>query len=374
MVSLVLFISHFRVVDEVIALDFFSKVSEVRSRSKSSDTSSLMLPCPDSPRLSLVEETSRFWNQSIVLAGLTGENIRIPSSNPRNYFQAITDPAGCESVVVDGKLFIPEARKPLPLVLIVPGSLGLGDNHIAHAETLINAGFATFLLDPFGSRAIQSTVSNQTPYSFAASAFDVLASLALLAQHENIDPKRISAQGHSRGGSAVLTAAVRSFATPIVGDDVALAGVYAAYPWCGHQFIRPEMGSTLVRAIVGEKDDWLSIQQVQSQVHAIQLLDGTASLRIVDGAAHSFDRTNVVSEIPEASVAPSAPTVYLTGNGAMINPRTGQADTNLTDRELFLAAVKAGFGRRGAHLGGKHGQPEVFKQDMLAFHSSVGHP
>ena len=116
---------------------------------------------------------------------------------------------------------------------------------------------------------------------FAASSFDVLAALTVLADYQAIDSELISAQGHSRGGSAVFTAATRHFADPIVGDGVALAGVYAVYPWCGHQFANPEVGSTCVRAIVGDRDDWLSVQQVQASVQAIRLLGGDATLSLI---------------------------------------------------------------------------------------------
>ncbi|MDE0894747.1 MAG: dienelactone hydrolase family protein, partial [Acidimicrobiales bacterium] len=313
----------------------------------------------------------RFRDRTVTLAGVVGHNVEIPSANPVNYHQAINDPGGCEPLLVDGKLFVPRADEPLPVVMIVPGSLGVGESHLGHAETLLEAGYAAFVLDPFGPRSVVSTVANQTHYSFAASAFDVLATLRVLAAHEAIDAYRISAQGHSRGGSAVLTAAVRSFATPIVGNELALTGVYAAYPWCGHQFADPDVGLTRVRAIVGDRDDWLSVQQVQSQVQAINLTGGEASIRIVEGASHSFDRSEELHEIPEASVAPGAPTTYIDDDGAMVDSRTGSPDASITDREMFMVGIDAGRGRWGAHIGSIGAQPEVFRLDMLAFHASV---
>ena len=318
-----------------------------------------------------MDEEARFRDRSITLAGVTGRNVEVPSANPLNYHQAVNDPDGCEPVVVDGKLFLPPVDRPLPLVMVVPGSLGVGDNHVGHAETLLAAGYAVFVLDPFGPRSVESTVANQTQYSFAASAFDVLSALVVLADYRAVDPERISAQGHSRGGSAVLTAATRRFADPIVGGGVAFAGVYAVYPWCGHQFADPGVGATRVRAIVGELDDWLSVQQVQAQMQAIGLVGGDASVRIVAGAGHSFDRDEAVHEVPEASVAPGAPTTYIDDDGAMVDPRTGRPDAALTDRDMFLSAIDAGLGRWGAHIGSIGDQPDLFRADMLTFHASV---
>ena len=318
-----------------------------------------------------MDGVERFRDRSVTLAGVVGRNVEIPSANPVNYHQAIDDPGGCEPLLADGKLFLPRADGPLPVVMVVPGSLGVGESHLSHAATLLEAGYAAFVLDPFGPRCVVSTVANQTHYSFAASAFDVLATLRVLADHDTIDADRISAQGHSRGGSAVLTAAVRSFADPIVGNRLALAGVYAVYPWCGHQFAHPDVGPTRVRAIVGDQDDWLSVQQVQSQVQAINLTSGEASIRVVGGASHSFDRSEELHEIPEASVAPGAPTTYIDDAGSMIDSLTGGPDASITDRDMFMAAIDAGKGRLGAHIGSIGAQPEIFRQDMLAFHASV---
>ncbi len=78
-----------------------------------------------------------------------------------------------------------------------------------------------------------------------------------------------------------------------------------------------------------------------------------------------------VHEVPEASVAPGAPTTYIDDDGAMVDPRTGRPDAALTDRDMFLAAIDAGLGRLGAHIGSIGDQPDLFRADMLAFHASV---
>ncbi|MDH4169783.1 MAG: dienelactone hydrolase family protein [Acidimicrobiia bacterium] len=312
----------------------------------------------------------RLRDRAVTLAGVRGRTVEVASANPVNFHHAITDPGGCEPITIDGMLFL-AGDGPTPLVMVVPGSLGVGPNHLAHAETLVASGFAAFLLDPFGARSVASTVGNQTQYSFAASAFDVLAALRVLADDPAIDRDRISAQGHSRGGSAVLTASMRRFADAVAGPDLALAGTYAVYPWAGYQFVDPDVGRTRVRSIVGELDEWVSVQQVQAQTRAIALRGGVATDRIVAGAHHSFDRHEPVHELPEARIAPGAPTVHLTDDGAMIHPHTGEPDRSLTDTDLFITAVEAGFGRKGARIGGIGDQPALFEADMLAFHRDV---
>lgn len=317
-----------------------------------------------------MERTIRYRDDDVTYAGVVGENLLIPSADPINHHQAITDLGSAPTVEIDAKLFVPSGASgtPLPTVVVLPGSLGVGPNHEMHAETLVDAGFAVCVVDPFSPRGVDSTVANQTPYSFAASALDLLMTLQVLRARDEVDSERIAAQGHSRGGSAVTIAACRRFADPIVGHDVGFAAVYAVYPWCGQQFVDPSIGATRLRAIIGDRDEWCSVQQAQGQVAAMTASGADASIRIVPGAHHSFDRHEEPHSVTDASVAPHAPTVYLDDSGAMIAPGSDAGDPALNDVDVFRAAVASGFGRRGAIIGGTGDEPELFRADMLAFH------
>jgi len=316
--------------------------------------------------------SGRFSDQEIIFAnGVRGSNIDIPSASPVNYYQVLNAPGDMPAVTLDGKLFLPPGSSgPNPLVMVIPGSLGVAPSHLSHAETLNAAGFATFVLDCFGARAVTSTVANQTQFSFAASAYDVLAAYSVLSELPEIDPLRIGAQGHSRGGSAVMTAATRRFAAAVIGEQ-SLAGVLAAYPWCGQQFLDPSVGNTEVRVLMGDADEWCSPMQVQGHCQAIRLSGGSASMRLVGGAQHSFDRDTPVILIPEASVSPAAPITFMDNDGAMIHPTGDAPDPALVDMDVMLYGVKAGFGVRGARIGSAEGEAKVFRDDMLAFWERV---
>ena len=314
-----------------------------------------------------METIGRYFDREVEYAGVFGQNIEIETANPVNYYQAINAPEECEQVTIDGKLFLTKDTQATPLVIVIPGSLGVGANHEEHAETLISNGYSVFVLDPFGARSVESTVANQTQYSFAASAFDVLATYKKLTTIEGVDPTRIGAQGHSRGGSAILTAITRKFADPIIGSEQSLKAAYAVYPWSGHQFLSPEIGGTNLHSIIGELDDWLSVQQVEEHIAAIAATGANATIRIVPEAHHSFDRQGEVYEMPEAKVAPDAPTIMITDDGLMIHPETREPSKEMTDFDAFVFALKAGFGKTGAHMGGIKDQPEVFSADMINF-------
>ncbi|MFO1161283.1 MAG: dienelactone hydrolase family protein [Reyranellaceae bacterium] len=311
----------------------------------------------------------RFRDREVVLPNdVHGETIEIPSASPVNYWQAISDPAAMPRVTVDGKLFLPkDAKARMPVVVIVPGSLSIAASHLKHAETLVTLGLAAFVLDPFGARGVTSTVANQAQFSFAASAYDVAATVAVLARHPALDPARIGLQGHSRGGSAVLTAATRRFCDTVHDRDLGARAVLAAYPWCGHQFLDPDVGRTEVRVLVGDQDDWVSPQQAQGYVQALRLRGAAATIRIVAGAEHSFDREEPIQHIAEASVSPAAPTGYLADDGAFVHPIAERPDPKLTDRDLAVYALKAGYGVRGATIGSQGSQAALFRAEMTAF-------
>jgi len=313
----------------------------------------------------------RFRERSIAFAnGSVGHNLDVPSASPINYFEAISRPADMARVTIDGKLFLPPATRlmpPAPLVIVVPGSLGVAASHLAHAEALTGVGIAAFVLDPFGARGVGSTVANQTQYAFAASAYDVLAAWKVLSARAEIDATRIGAQGHSRGGSAVLSAAARRFADPAVGSGNGLKAVLAAYPWSGHQFLNPAVGATEIRVLMGDRDAWCSPMQVQGHVQAIRLTGGKAALQLFGGAAHSFDRGTPLERIEDASVSPAALTAYIADDGAFIHPLQGAPDPRLTDRDLMVLALKSGYGVKGATIGSRGEEASLFRADMIAY-------
>ena len=246
--------------------------------------------------------------------------------------------------------------------------MGVAPSHIRKAELLTEAGIGACIVDPFGARGVSSTVANQAQYSFAASAWDVLAVLQQLAGRGEVDPDRIGAQGHSRGGSAVLSAASLQ---RIFARKGRLVGVYAAYPWCGQQFLNPDVGRTKVRAVVGDQDEWCLPQQIQGHIQALRLCGSEASLRIFAGAHHSFDRDTPVEMVEDASVAPGAPTIYINDDGSMIHPATGASDPAWTERDLMLYGIKAGYGIRGARIGTSEQFADAFHEDMLSFWKEV---
>ena len=75
--------------------------------------------------------------------------------------------------------------------------------------------------------------------------------------------------------------------------------------------------------------------------------------------------------MPEAAVAPNAPTAYIADDGAFILPTSDQPDPALVDLDGFLYAAKAGFSVRGAHIAGTPELAPLFVEDMTTFWTNV---
>ncbi|MEP0392627.1 MAG: dienelactone hydrolase family protein [Erythrobacter sp.] len=315
----------------------------------------------------------RFLEREIVFAnGAIGEAIEFESAGPAN-FHDILNGADVPKITIDGKLFLPPDHdgSPLPCVIVVPGSVGVAESHLMHTETLCAAGYAAFIVDPFGARSVAVTYDDQTQFSFAASAYDVLAAVKTMAARPEVDASRIGVQGHSRGGAAVVQAAMKAMQRTVLGEGEAIKTVYGVYPWAGQQFLNPDIGDVTMRIVIGEQDEWCSPQQAQGYAQAIRLASsGDLTFKMYEGAHHSYDRQQGMETFPTATVAPRAPTVYIDDAGAFIDPITGTANPAGTDRDFLVYAAKAGFMVTGAQLGSSGTLADQFREDMLGFWES----
>ena len=54
-----------------------------------------------------------------------------------------------------------------------------------------------------------------------------------------------------------------------------------------------------------------------------------------------------------------------------MHPLTGEADPRLTDRYMAIYVIKAGYGKKGAHIGSQGEGSTNFRRDVVAFWKSV---
>ena len=297
-------------------------------------------------------------------AGIAEKEIPFPSANPAGY-EEILARAPVRAVQLSGRLYLPGGSAAHPVVVITPGSGGVSPSMVRHAQALAGAGTAVFLIDPFTGRGVKSTVADQSQFSFAASTYDVLAAAKQLATFPEVDAARIGAMGYSRGGTAVLQAAISPLAQTILGEGRTLKAIAAGWPWCGYQFATPATAPTSVRFLVAEMDDWVSPVQCQGYAAAMASTNPNVSIRLFKDALHGFGYGGPIREIPNAVKALNAPIVYFNRTGAVIDWYTGDSLPGIGERYLSTQG-KAFFGR-GVHTGSAEGQADAYVADVIAF-------
>lgn len=292
------------------------------------------------------------------------KEIAFPSANPAGY-EDIFARASMPAVGLSGRLYLPGGGGPHSVVIITPGSGGVNPAMVRHAQALVGQGIAVFLIDPFTGRGVKSTIADQAQFTFAGSTYDVLAAAKRLAELSEIDATRIGAMGYSRGGTAVLQAAISPLAQTILGERRTLKAVAVGWPWCGYQFAAPVTAPTSIRFLVAELDDWVSPVQCQGYAAAMASANPNVSIRLFKDALHGFGHGNPIREIPEAVKALHAPIVYFNKAGVVIDWYSGEALPGIGERYLSTRG-KAFFGK-GVRAGSAEGQADAYIADIIAF-------
>lgn len=306
-----------------------------------------------------------FEAQTVTLAnGVVGRPISFASANPRSY-EDIIQRRPLQAVTLHAKLFMPRRKGRVPAVIIAPGSGGVSSSMVAHANALNEAGLAVLLIDPFGGRGVRDTIADQDQVSFAASTYDVFAAMRALEREADVDASRIGAMGYSRGGLAVLQAAVTPVASAVLGPGKALRAVLSGWPWCGAQFAEPRTAPTAVRFAVGDADVWTGPVQCQAYQGAMKAHNPEVSLRMFRNADHGFGYSLSPQEIPNAVKALNAPIIYFDARGVLQDPWTGKPLPGADERTV--ADLVRPFLSRGTRVGSRDGQMAEFMADFVAF-------
>ncbi len=94
-----------------------------------------------------------------------------------------------------GSLFIPQAEKPLPVIIALGGSSGIFDE--CKAKLLASSGFVVFALGYFGAEHLPPNLQD-IPLEYFEKAFDYVKN------HPAIDSSQIGLYGFSRGAELAL--------------------------------------------------------------------------------------------------------------------------------------------------------------------------
>ncbi len=163
------------------------------------------------------------------------------------------------TATIGGNLSLPKGKGPFPVVILLHPCGGLDEIVLttlqAHSRELLSSGFATLILDSYGSRNLTGgKMCNNKLYRsdirYGIRRDDAFNAMAALQRHANISKENIFLLGLSDGGSAALLSAkgrsadhFRAIASYYPDCGKLLAGV-------GYVYKSP------IIVFVGQKDDW----------------------------------------------------------------------------------------------------------------------
>lgn len=214
--------------------------------------------------------------------------------------QFLTGEKGGTPVTIAGVLRLPRlGTDRLPAVILVHGSGGVGGNVERWSQELNGIGVATFVIDSFTARGIQSTSANQALLGRLNMILDVYRSLALLSAHPRIDPTRIVLMGFSRGGQATLYASLKRFERMHGPEGTAFAAFIPFYAPCFTTYLQDEeVSDKPIRLFHGMADDYVPVAPCRDYVERLRKAGKDVTLTEYPDAHHAFDNP-VLKEGPQ---------------------------------------------------------------------------
>jgi len=241
---------------------------------------------------------------SFVIAQETNqETITFNSANPFSFEEIIMDLENQEAQEVFGILTLPNNYNPdekYPLIIGVAGSLNWGIHHLEYLKMYHEMDFATFQLQSFDSRDVQSTVGSQVEVTTAMVILDSYRALEALSTHPNIDTDRSGITGWSLGGGVSLYSAWLPLIDAINNREFMFAAHLPVYPGCmAYPYPNENMqfSTAPIHILIGELDNWVpaaACTELIDKIHASGL-PHNIDITIYENAHHSFDRVSEVT-------------------------------------------------------------------------------
>jgi dienelactone hydrolase len=231
-------------------------------------------------------------------------------------------------VTLTGDLRTPNWNDNLPVVLLLHGSGGPVDGSVYAWRNVLEAmGIATFHLDSFTGRGIDTLVADQSQLNPFAQVYDTYRAIDVLAVHPRIDSSRIAVMGFSRGGLAALYTSMTRFQKLYGPASAKIAAHLPFYPQCNIQLVGElDIAIAPIRLFHGAADNWNLASICRDLIGRLSATGKDVLMIEYPGAHHSF-------EDPTAPRNPAVGTVNAQnpGNcrrreedGQLINIETGK--------------------------------------------------
>jgi dienelactone hydrolase len=225
-----------------------------------------------------------------------------------------------------GILRLPEGTGPAPAVVITHGCSGITGAETRWAESLVQLGIATFVVNSFAGRGIPRVCSGPHTISAASVLTDVYRARDLLAAHPRIDPMRIALMGFSFGGRTALWASHPRFQQRYGSGPPGFAAYLAFYPTGCHIRLADEdrVGDAPIRIFHGAADENTLIGRCREYVARLRNAGKDVALFEYSGARHWFDNADLANrQTPTGALNYSKCTFQERDNG-IVDAATGE--------------------------------------------------
>jgi dienelactone hydrolase len=196
---------------------------------------------------------------------------------------------------------LPIRQGPFPVVVLIEGSGGIGSNVDYWDRQFLSHGIATFTIDGFTGRGIESLVADQSKLGLMNMILDLYRGLGVLAKQPKVDANRIAVMGFSRGGFIALYSAMKRFQTAWNDSGVTPAAYIPLYPFCNLEFVDDaDVAGGPIRIFHGEADDYVPIGPCQAYVQRLKQAGRDVEITALPGALPCLrhDRVAVEGHVP----------------------------------------------------------------------------
>jgi dienelactone hydrolase len=197
---------------------------------------------------------------------------------------------GSQAATVVGEFRIAQGAGRLPVVVIVPGSSGIGAGNETWVRQFNEMGVSTFVLDGLTGRGLTNVNADQALLGRLNLIVDAYRALDILAKHPRVDPSRIMLMGFSRGGQAALYAGVKRFQRMWNKSNVEFSAYVPFYPDCSTSYLADvDVADRPIRIFHGTADDYDPVAPCRAYVERLRAAGRDVQLTEYAGAQHGFD-------------------------------------------------------------------------------------
>ncbi len=207
------------------------------------------------------DDVAAVSSRSVVIARPNDQAIKIPS-NGFTLVGTMSQPASAPGATAGKPTQTPTAK--LPAVVLVGGSGPTDRDGVAYGIPILGelAGAiadAGFIVVRYDKRGIGQSGGRAEAAGLADYAEDVIATVKMLSDRKDVDPKRIAVVGHSEGGSVALIAAAKD-------KHIAAVGLLATPGVPGTDIVLAQQKRLLDRSTMSADEKQAKIDQ-QKQIH-----------------------------------------------------------------------------------------------------------